>query len=664
MYKHKIFYLSILMLTVIFVSCSFFIFLYHFDNKYNTEQKVTQDNKVILSAENLSSNEETNSVTWLVKGWKFYPDQLIYSNQVSTSFVPLYIGQYSSLSKFHENQSPYGTGTYQITLQGQGTYVLYIPEVFSACKIYVNGKLCASSGSFYPYKAHIKDMIVPVTITDQTEILIQIMNYTHYYSGITYPPAIGNLEAIQHLILTRILYYGFLVFSSFTLAIFSSVIWLGLKNKTNTKENLWFGILTLSFSLRLCYPFVHIFGLPFNKFFYCLEDFFTALGFLCILQIISTLCFCSHDFCVRIFTGISLGFILITTIYPLFILSHLPGFIPLYGQLIFWYKAILCLFLLFLILRYFIQTFSKQLSFLLIALLFYSISLGAHVICLGTFEPAHFGWFEEWGIYILILFFACRMAYMNIKIIRENNYLNKNLEKEVQQKTSDLSILLEERRSLLSALAHDLKTPITSITTFTRLIEMDNLNLDSESLEYLNIIRKKSEEMKDKLYTLNTFNHLDSVSSFERINLCELVTTFYKNNKPDFDVYGIQFILSIKSTYNQSIIYADKNKIISILQNLVYNALDFTPKNGKVYISLKQQKNQLILSIKDTGIGIEKEQLPHIFDYGFSLRKDKDTHGMGLYIVKSIVLEHGGTINVQSTIGKGSLFTITFPIKS
>lgn len=659
MFKNKITYLTFFIFIIIFISCSFFFFLYHYDNKYNTKQLITQENCTLLS-DNTKENA-SKTITWLVHGWKLYPDQLILSN--SNSSIPLYIGQYSSLSTFHKDQSPYGVATYQTTLQGNGTYILYIPEIFSACKIYVNGKLCASSGSFSPYKAHIKDMIVPVTITNQAEIIIQTMNYTHYYTGLTYPPAIGSCEAIQHLILTRMLYYGFLVVSSFTLSIFSSVIWLGFKNNTATKQNLWLGVLAFIFSLRLCYPFVHIFGLPFNKLLYCLEDTLTALGFFCILQIIVTLCLHSSHLGTRILTGISLGFVFVCMIVPTFVLPTLPGFTFLYGQLIFWYKGILCLILLFFLLRYLMQSFSKAQSLLLIPLLFYSIALGAHVICLGTFEPARFGWFEEWGIYVLILFFASRMAFTNIKIIRENIYLNENLEKEVAEKTKDLSILLEERRALLSTLSHDLKTPITSITTFTRLIEMDNLNLDSESLEYLTIIRKKSKEMNDRLYTLNEFNHLDSAASLQPINLCELITEFYKSNKPDFDVFGIHVTLSIDFWGKQCFIRADKNKILSILQNLIYNALDFTPKNGNIDISVKKQNGELLLSIEDTGIGIAQEHLPHIFDYGFSLRQDTKSHGIGLYLVKSMVMEHGGKIDVESTVGKGSRFTITFPLK-
>ena len=102
------------------------------------------------------------------------------------------------------------------------------------------------------------------------------------------------------------------------------------------------------------------------------------------------------------------------------------------------------------------------------------------------------------------------MALRNMEIIRENRRLNEHLQEEIEHKTESLSKLLEERRMLLSGFAHDLKTPITSITTFTRLVELDNTQLDEESRQYLDIIRRKTKEIQEQLNTLNEFTQVGS----------------------------------------------------------------------------------------------------------------------------------------------------------
>lgn len=109
-------------------------------------------------------------------------------------------------------------------------------------------------------------------------------------------------------------------------------------------------------------------------------------------------------------------------------------------------------------------------------------------------------------------------------------------------------------------------------------------------------------------------------------------------------------------------IYGDKRKLTSVLQNLVYNAVSFTSEGGTIYLSLSKGEEFAILCVKDTGSGISEEDIPRIFDPLFTNRNNKNSNGMGLFIVKSIITEHGGTIEVASELGKGTMFTIRLPI--
>ena len=111
---------------------------------------------------------------------------------------------------------------------------------------------------------------------------------------------------------------------------------------------------------------------------------------------------------------------------------------------------------------------------------------------------------------------------------------------------------------------------------------------------------------------------------------------------------------------------ADKNKIGQVLYNLVGNAVNYTGEDNTVFVSLVRQGNALRFSVRDTGKGIKKEELPDIWDRYY---RSQDTHkrpvqgtGIGLSIVKTVLEKHGFTFGVESEIGKGSTFYVLFPI--
>ena len=651
---------------IIFITCVMasvlFTSLYHYDNKYSRGTSMPQDGIVSIPDSQEEDGSSSQEITWLVQGWDFYPDQRIYPGDVRGESVPIYIGQYFSFSGFHKDGSPHGVGTYCLNLRGNGSYTMLIPEVFSACTVYVNGEQVASSGSISPYKPYIKDLMFSFEINGEAEILIQTANYSHYYSGVTYPPAIGSSEAINRLITIRILFYGLLVFTSLALGLFAAVIWWGTKRNRASSENFWLGILGLSFSLRVCYPFIHMLGISGGNAAYILENTTAALGLFCIVRTISLICLKTDSLPERILNGITGGFVLVGLAFSLWMARYLPGFVPVYGQILYWYKALIAITMTLLLIRQFIKRKSGQILLLLAGLLVYCLSLIFHASCLGHFEPAYTGWFEEWGAYLLILCFTARMALRNTEIIRENRHLNEHLQEEIAHKTESISKLLEERRMLLSGFAHDLKTPITSITTFTRLVELDNTHLDQESRQYLDIIRQKTKEIQEQLSAINEFTQIDSAPpAFEPLDLCLLLRDFYSSNKPDIDVNGISFELLLKDS-QPVMVYGDRRKLVSVLQNLVFNAVSFTPEGGKIRLFLDKEQEFAVLCVEDNGSGISEEDIPHIFDRFFTHRSHDNGSGVGLFIVKSIVTEHGGNIEVASTPGKGTIFTIRLPL--
>lgn len=115
----------------------------------------------------------------------------------------------------------------------------------------------------------------------------------------------------------------------------------------------------------------------------------------------------------RILKGITGGFVLIGLVFSLWMTKYLPGFVPVYGQILYWYKALIAVTMTLLVVRQFLKRKSGQILLLLTGLLVYSLSLIFHALCLGHFEPAYTGWFEEWGTFILVMCFAVPMALRN-----------------------------------------------------------------------------------------------------------------------------------------------------------------------------------------------------------------------------------------------------------
>ena len=124
--------------------------------------------------------------------------------------------------------------------------------------------------------------------------------------------------------------------------------------------------------------------------------------------------------------------------------------------------------------------------------------------------------------------------------------------------------------------------------------------------------------------------------------------------------------LSIQTDINDINIYADRLSIIEVLDNLLSNSIKYTPENGIIKIATSQHNSEKpIIEISDTGMGIPKKDVSHIFDEFFIASNNKhtgsDNSGMGLAIVRKIIKSHRGTIQVNSEEGKGTIFTIRLP---
>ncbi len=234
------------------------------------------------------------------------------------------------------------------------------------------------------------------------------------------------------------------------------------------------------------------------------------------------------------------------------------------------------------------------------------------------------------------------------------------------------SIEVEEANRLksefLSNMSHELRTPLNSIMALSNvLIQRSKTKLSEEENSYLEIIERNGRNL---LRLINDILDLSKIEagkvdiSVNQVNIENLLEVIYENLQPLSAKKGLEFNI-VKET-NLPMIETDEERLQQVLTNIIGNAVKFTEK-GNVTIYAESDNENINLKVKDSGIGIPKSDIPHIFDKfrqvdGSSSRNYEGT-GLGLSIVFELVNIIGGKINVESEIGKGSVFTVSVPIK-
>lgn len=635
-----------------------FLFLNNYDNKYTKKAELLQAADTSILPE--------RGFCFLADGWKLYPDVLLKSQTPDSSNIKEYttwIGEFPNLAPFHADSNPYGVCTYQLTLSGNGIKTLYLPEPMSAANVYLNDTLLGSVGLIQKdsYAPQIKDSFYTFMLDGLATLTIETANYSHYYGGLYYPPAIGDSDSITRIISFRTIFYGFLCFSSLTLAGFNLFLWITKKERTSS-VTFYFGMLCLAFAIWISYPFYRLAGIPSVRPLYALADTCSMLCIYFSFRIAALLfppkegasCFFHISF------PICFGMCIITAIFPLLFLPVFPSFTFVYGQIISWYKLISACILALCCLRGYMSSI-PQFTFLFLASTVNAICLVIGILTINLYEPIYTGWPDEYGTYFMVLAFATICIQKNHAIQTENLHLTIHLQEEVENQTSYLNRLLHERQQLMTELGHDLKSPLTSLSNMAQIIQQNNIFLDAESKKKMQTIEAHCALMADRLRSLQEFTPEDGSSSMEELSLNHFLTNFHRNLKPVIELQGPDFNCHL--TTKTCTIMGNENKLTRALENLVFNAAYFTPPEGKIELILTLAKGYAHIQIKDNGCGISKQNLPKIFKHFYTTKAEDGGQGMGLLIVKNIVLEHRGEIDVISEPQKGTLFTIKLPLR-
>jgi signal transduction histidine kinase len=252
--------------------------------------------------------------------------------------------------------------------------------------------------------------------------------------------------------------------------------------------------------------------------------------------------------------------------------------------------------------------------------------------------------------------------------------LNQELEQRVSERTIELENLNHELKALnlskdkfLSVISHDLRNPLTALLASSEKLSDDPETLSTSQVKQLSqIIHRTSKRLLDQLNELIEWAKKQSnKTNFnpERIHLIDGIDESLELLKPNAAQKEIKLQNKIP---NEIYVQADSLMLRSIVQNIVTNAIKYTPQGGYVVINARQDEHMVSVFVEDSGIGMTDEVQEKLFNKvnstSLSGTNNEMGSGLGLLLVNDFVAQHGGTVDVESTVGMGTTFKFTIPI--
>ena len=536
---------------------------------------------------------------------------------------------------------------------------LYVPDMPSAYKLFINGKLKAQNGEPGYFQSSEKPQFRPRVIqladnSQELDVVIHISNHHYREGGIWFSLRLTGEEGRFNM------EYRPIIFAVFFSAI---LIAIGLYNfslfafRTKELSALYFGLLCLAVGFRrlvIDERVLHLF------------DWFSWAT----LQRIEHLCFyLALPLFMGFFTGLYRSHVPTFTMRASWILISPFVFICLvfenriYTELNVAFQVLVLLSVTYTIFLYFkvmlkggekIKAFGA--SLLVLALTVIHDVLKANGLVATPFNAAHFG----------ILAFVIAQS-----IALQRNYLKsldlvEAMSEELQGRNKELIEMDEFKDEFLATTSHELRTPLQGISGLAKvLIEDEKKQLSSDQRKKIELIANTSQRLGILVNDILDFSSIKhgklklNISSVELRRITELVLTTVR------PLLGTKEIdLSSEVASNLQNINVDEYRIQQVLINILGNAVKYTER-GTIKLSAYQVGEQIYIKISDTGVGIPKEKLNKLFRpfEQIHMENQPSVHGtgLGLSISKQLIELHGGTLNIESELGKGTDVTICFP---
>ena len=241
---------------------------------------------------------------------------------------------------------------------------------------------------------------------------------------------------------------------------------------------------------------------------------------------------------------------------------------------------------------------------------------------------------------------------------------NEELEQRVAERTAELAKANAVKDEFLGMVSHDLRTPLTSILGWLEIAERSGVGNESTATA-LAVIKRNAvmqSELINNLLDVTAMGDGRLKLDLQAVDISSLIESGSQRFYPSIAEKKIKLEREIKD--NIPPVYADEERLVQVIDNLLANAIKFTPPEGRIRVGLEKTGAHVRLTVTDTGTGIDSELLPHVFDRFRQGRAHAEGHsvGLGLSIVKQVIEAHGGTVEASSNgPGKGSSFAVTLP---
>lgn len=599
---------------VVLASCCFLL-LYQKDNKYTAPGKQAENGVLTLDEDELSAHP----IRFLWKDWEYYPDQLLTPAQLPAAQgkTTLFIG---TVNRFGGNSgSPHGCGSYALVLnlpRQPREYTLSLPEIFSAYRFYVNGRPAAQCGRPEPdhYQDRTDRQLVTFRAGGQITLLLAVSDYSHYYSGLIYPPAFGTPQAVERWNGHRILLTG--AFLTLTLLAAALALYLGFRMRHDSA--LLFALICLAAVGSNSYLLVHTFWtLPIQPW-YGIELVSDYLFSFFLILLHNRICRVPRRTALAA-QGTAALFCLACVAYSALSAWLSVGTIRGFSMAVAAFKLAMAAYLL----GTAVYAFGRQTSFVLPLLygdLIYAMAYLWDRI-LPDFEPIAFGWFSQWGAVCVIAAVAAVLwndwitAYrQSLTFAEENRQMQRQLHMQVEHYEQLQEKIQESRR-----IRHDFRQHLRVIASLAQ------ENQNQKLLSYVAGITEQNESTS-------------FVQLAENTELNAILQYYYTLAQK----HGIDFRLRLDLPAQLGVPVVALGAIVG---NLLENAMEacLRQPEGTRYIRMagRLESDRLVLVVDNSFDGALKRQNDRF------LSRKHDGVGQGLESVRELVLQAGGTLRIH-----------------
>lgn len=247
-------------------------------------------------------------------------------------------------------------------------------------------------------------------------------------------------------------------------------------------------------------------------------------------------------------------------------------------------------------------------------------------------------------------------------------YMASYLANQIMENQKKIEELSNARVDFINQVVHEIRSPLTSIIGYTELLVNQKLGpLAEAQKEPMNVVERQSKRVLDLVNDLLNLSRLESgMVKFEKqpASIIEIANHAIEEASPQINSLKIQLIQEFDPKVPPIIL--DENKIHEVFTNLISNAIKFCSEGCRIFISIGLGKAEVIVSVRDEGLGIDPADLPHIFERFYRAGKESAARkgtGLGLTISKSIIEAHGGRMwAVSGGLGKGAVFYFALPL--